>query len=294
MAASSITYFLKSLHAKANKEIEKGNDVFFSASVVNDNKSHKILNMEPVDSMTKQINHLVKTEKPEIIKVDLLTEDEKWIDGSVCDLRPKSSIQKNQNFQGLGEAEINALVERRFEEKRKEDDFKEMKEIIRDLGNENEQLKARVEELEEKNDELEQSLESKKQIKYYAGMLGDILESIGISKDKLRKPLAGLMGLEEKEETKKLPAKEDNSGIVEEKEEHKEPIQHQEAPATSEHMTEEERKRFEVISLIGEFLNNVDNQLLGEVFTIFSEIEAERTLAAEIIEYIAKRKEFAS
>ena len=67
MAASSVTYFLKSLHAKANKEIEKGTEIFFSASVVNNNKSHKLLDMEPVDTMTKQINHMVKTEKPEII-----------------------------------------------------------------------------------------------------------------------------------------------------------------------------------------------------------------------------------
>jgi predicted RNase H-like nuclease (RuvC/YqgF family) len=171
MAASSVTYFLKSLHAKANKEIEKGIEICFNASVVNNNKSQKMLDMEPVDTMTKQINNMVKTEKPEIIKVDLLTEDGKWIEGNVCDLRAKSTVSKTQNFQGFGEAEINALVERRFEEKKKDDDFIEMKDIVKDLATENEELKARVAELEKENEEMEQSLERKKQIKHYAGMV---------------------------------------------------------------------------------------------------------------------------
>lgn len=288
MAASSVTYFLKSLHAKANKEIEKGNEIYFNACVVNNNKTHKLLDMEPVDTLTRQINNMVKTEKPEIIKVDLLTEDGHWIDGSVCDLRPKSSIQKSQGFQGLGEAEINALVERRFDEKKKDDDFKEMKDIVKDLGKENEELKTRVEELEAENEELERSLESKKQIKYYAGMLGDILESIGIRKDKLRKPLAELMGLDEKEEKKQLPAKEDNSGIVDETETTQEPENHSSQP-----MSADDQKRIEIITLIGQYLNSVDNQLLGELFTIFSAIETDKTLAPECIEYIAKRKDFA-
>lgn len=282
MAASSVTYFLKSLHAKANKELAKGVDIFFSASIVNDNKSNKVLDMEPVDSMTKQINHLVRTEKPEIIKVDLLTEEGKWVDGSVCDLRSKSGIPNVQSFQGLGEAEINSLVERRFEEKKREDDFKEMKEIVKEIADENEELKARVAELETLNEDLERSLESKKQIKYYAGMLGDILESIGIGKEKIRKPLAELMGLNDKNEQKKLPASEDKSGIVEEPE--------NPAPS-SEQMNADEQKRFEIITLISQFMNNVNNQLLGELFTIFSEIESDKSLAAVIIEFIYKRKE---
>lgn len=281
MAASSVTYFLKSLHAKANKEIEKGTEIFFSASVVNNNKSHKLLDMEPVDTMTKQINHMVKTEKPEIIKVDLLTEDEKWVDGCVCDLRAKSSISKGENFQGFGEAEINALVERRFDEQKKNDDFKEMKDIVKDLATENEELKARVEELETENEEMEQSLEDKKKIKYYASIVGDFLEGIGIHKDKIRKPLAELMGMGEKEEQKKI-TNADNSGIVEEQEEH-----------ASQPTDADDLKRIEIISLIGQYLNRVNNQLLGELFTIFSEIESTNLLAPEIIEYIAKRKEFA-
>lgn len=298
MASGSISYFLKSLHAKANKEIEKGNRIFFSASVVTDNKSTKIIDREPVESMTKQINHMVKTEKPEIIKVDLFTESGNWIDGNVCDLHSKEIPSQPQSFQGLGEAQINALVSQRFEELKKDTDYNEMKSIVKDLADENDELKTRVAELEEQNEELEEALESKKQVKYYAGMLGDILESIGIKKDKLRKPLAELMGLndeEGKDEKKSLPPKNDNSGIVEENtSQNTMQEKNTDNTSASQTMTEDEQKRYEIITIISEYMNTVNNQLLGELFTIFSEIESDNSLSPNIIEFIAKHKEFTS
>ncbi len=303
MASGSVSYFLKSLHIKANKEIEKGNRIFFSASVVTDNKSTKIIDREPLESMTKQINHMVKAEKPEIIKVDLFTESGNWIDGNVCDLRSKEVPIQPPSFQGLGEAQINALVSQRFDELKKEVDFNEMKDMVKDLADENDELKKRVEELEDQNEELEETLESKKQVKYYAGMLGDILESIGIKKEKLRKPLAELMGLNDNDdnnEKKSLPAKEDSSGIVDENTAQNTTQEQNSSEntsgnnATSQTMSEDEQKRSEIILLISQYLSNVNNQLLGEIFTIFSEIESDKTLAPNIIEYISKLKEFAS
>ncbi|MBI4946122.1 MAG: hypothetical protein HY840_06950 [Bacteroidetes bacterium] len=298
MAASSVTYFLKSLHARANREIEKGNKILFSAFVINNNISRKLIDKEPSDGMSRQINNMVKVEKPEIIKVDLFTENGQWVDGNVCDLRPKQIPSEPQQFQGLGEAQINALVSQRFEELKKNTDFNEMKDIVKELADENDELKKRVDELEEQNEELEEALESKKQVKYYAGMLGDILESIGIKKDKLRKPLAELMGLddnEDKDEKKKLTSKEDNSGIVDENTTQS-TTQEKNTNDTSQSQTlsEDEQKRSEIIALISQYLTNVNNQLLGEIFNIFSEIESDKTLAPNIIEYIAKLKEFAS
>ena len=195
MAASSVIYFLKSLNARANREIEKGNVIFFSAFVINNNISRKLIDKEPIEGMSRQINNMVKVEKPEIIKVDLFTENGQWVEGNVCDLHTKVIPPEPQNFQGLGEAQVNALVAQRFEELKKANDFKEMTEMVKDLADENEELKTRVTELEALNEELEESLESKKQVKYYAGMLGDILESLGIKKERLRKPLVELMGL---------------------------------------------------------------------------------------------------
>jgi len=320
MAASNISYFIRSLNDKAKKEIEKGNKIFFTASAINENKSRKINDKEPVEGMSKQIYNLIKTEKPEIIKVDLFTENGQWVESNVCDLRPKIIAPEPQVFQGLGEAQVNALVAQRFEEMKKENDFKEMTDIVKELADENDALKARVNELEALNEELEESLESKRQVKYYAGILGDIMESVGIKKEKLRKPLAELMGLndknekDEKDEKQPLPPKEDNSGIVEEKttqsttqnstqekEVEENTVQENtiqenttDENSSTQDMSADELKRYEIITLISDYMNTVNNQLLGEFFTIFSEIESDKSLAPNIIEYIAKLKEFAS
>lgn len=272
MAASNLTYFLKSLNQKANRETENGTDVFFSLSVVQGNKSQKVFDKEPVETMSKQVNHLVRTEKPEIIKVDLFTDNGKWIDGNVCDLRAKTTV--SPTFQGLGEAEVSAMVEKRMQDLRREDEFRELKEIVKELAGENEILKNKVEELEQENENLEEDLEKKKQVKYYAGMLGDILESLGIPKERIRKPIAELMGINDSENNKTLHPSPDGSGIVDD--------------------NPENAKRAEIIGLISDYLKTVNNQLLGELFSIFSEVEANHNLAGEIIEYLQKRKEFTS
>lgn len=286
MAANSMTYFLKSLNSRAKMEADKGIAVFFSVTVFTDNKSHIAIEMEPAGSMTRRINNVIKAEDPEIVKVDLFTEGGKWLVGNICDLRSKNANQPSQKFQGLGEAEINSIVEKRFDEKKKEYEFNEMTEAVKELSEENEELQARIEELEKQNIELSQSLEQKKQIRYYAGMLGDILESIGIRKERLSKPIAELMGIDEKPEKRQIAGRTDNSGIVEETA--------FQQPNSGTPTTSDEQKRFEIISLISQFLGSVDNQLLGELFTIFSEIETNRTLAPEILEYIQKKKDFAS
>jgi hypothetical protein len=286
MSVSNVANFLKSLNMRAKRETEKGIAVFYSTTVINNNKSLKVIEKEPIKTLNNRINNLVKMEEPEIIKVDLFIEGDKWLEGNVCDLRSKEGNTPTTNFQGLGEVEINAIVEKRFDEKKREYEYLEMTEAVKELSDENDELKERIEDLEKQNNELLQSLEQKKQIRYYAGMLGDILESIGIRKEKLSKPIAELMGIDEKPEQRQIAGRTDNSGIVEETA--------FQQPNTGTPMTTDEQKRFEIISLISQFLNSVDNQLLGELFTIFSEIETNRTLAPEILEYIQKKKDFAS
>jgi hypothetical protein len=154
---------------------------------------------------------------------------------------------------------------------------------VKQLTSENEELQNRIEELEDSNNDLESELAGKKAIKYYAGMLGDILESFGIEKEKIKKPIAELMGITEKKEPEKkeLPAKNnDNSGIVEEA-----PAQVNIPPAP------DDPKRAEVISLVAEYLKTTPNDVLAKIFTIFSEIEANNAVADELMEYLQKRKE---
>jgi hypothetical protein len=155
-----------------------------------------------------------------------------------------------------------------------------LKERVLELTGENEELRDTIEELENHTSQVESELENKKQIRYYAGMLGDILESFGIARDKVKKPLAELMGLNDTvENTKSIePKRDDGSGIVETRE----PVKG---------LSAEEQKRNEIIALVAEYLKTTSNEILGEIFTIFSEVEQDNGLAPEIVVFINQKKE---
>ncbi|MFH0895403.1 MAG: hypothetical protein V2A54_13285 [Bacteroidota bacterium] len=276
MTATSMTYFLKSLHKKAEVERRNGKDVFFTITVINAGNSQRVLDKVAPHSLKTEINFLMKSHKPEIIKVDMLDSEGKYIDGLICDLKPTvvNEPPVQPAFQGFGEAELNAIVDKRFEEKKKAVEHDELINLVKELEEENDGLHKMLDDLEQKNDDLEEQLETKTKIKYYVGMLGDILESFGIPKDRIGKPIAELMGINEGEGQKKLTGKkEDSSGIVEEP------------------TSEEENKRAEIIGLIAEYLNTVSSPLLKQIFTIFSDIEENNNAASEIINFLNERKE---
>jgi FtsZ-binding cell division protein ZapB len=179
-------------------------------------------------------------------------------------------------FKGFGEADINRIVDERFRERQRASEYEELKERVLELTEENEELQDSLEQIEAENQKLTQEIEGKKQIKYYAGMLGDILESFGIAKDRVKRPLAELMGIQEAEgEKKELNSPQsDASGIVEQKE----------------NLSPEESKRGEIISLISDYLRSTSNQTLASVFSIFSEIEANTTMAETILQFINQQK----
>ena len=182
---------------------------------------------------------------------------------------PTDEAEKPSTLQGLGEIEINQLVDERFKQRQQTSEFESMKGKVADLFSENEQLQDEIEDLRNQKEELEKELDSKKNIRYYAGMLGDILESFGIEKSAIRKPLAGLMGIEETAKPK-LPDT-DHSGIVE-------------------NASPEEERRSEIISLISEYLRSTSNQALVKVFSIFSEVEKDEKVADTILEFLNTSK----
>jgi hypothetical protein len=178
-------------------------------------------------------------------------------------------------FKGFGETDINRIVDERYRERQRMTEYEQLKERVLELAEENEELHDTIDGLESENSRLEQEIEGKKQIKYYAGMLGDILESFGIAKDRVKRPLAELMGINEGEQpTKEISEhSSDESGILE---------QEKKSP--------EEAKRSEIISLISEYLRTTSNQTLASVFSIFSEIEANNDLADQILQFINQQK----
>jgi len=225
-----------------------------------------------------EIAEFLKVDKPDKIRIEYFkgANDPKYDTFKIYPFAPVSEtipIPAQQQFQGLGEVEINNLVDQRFRKKQHDEEFEQLQVQVTELTKELDEQTEMVEELEAENEQLRTELESKKQIRYYAGMLGDILEGIGISKDKIRSPIAHLMGVTETAES----TKEDETETQVEEPEIKPKSQ--------------QSKRREIITLIADYLESTDNQTLGKVFTVFSEIEHNPPLADDLINFIESKKE---
>jgi hypothetical protein len=87
------------------------------------------------------------------------------------------------------------------------------------------------------------------------------------------------MGLNDTADKKTIQGtQDDRSGIVETHE-------------STNSLSPEDQKRNEIIALVAEYLKTTSNEILGAVFSIFSEIELDNNLALEIVRFINQKKE---
>jgi predicted RNase H-like nuclease (RuvC/YqgF family) len=265
---------MSNIRHKIDNFLEQGKDVLYSAIFITGKKKEKLIDRATPEQL-RLVSTNLKYDEPDRIRIELYDGKEATNTLWVKEIKLKEPELENEQpgFKGLGEAEINQIVDERFKERQRSAEYEELKERVMELTEENEQLQDTLSELEENNKKLEEELESKKQVKYYAGMLGDILESFGIAKDRIKRPIAELMGIADDKPKQIEAKKEDTSGIVDE---------NGKAPALS----PEEEKRAEIISLIAEYLKASSNQTLINVFNIFSEIEQDNTVADKIIQYL--------
>lgn len=197
----------------------------------------------------------------------------------------ENSRRTNENnpingFGGLTNVNTNtieAIVNKRLEEERKKRELNELQtkliENTQTLSEKESEIKGLKEEVESKKEEifrLEKSLKDKKKFKYYAGITGDILQSFGLDKKIIAKPLAGLLtnGDEEAESKAIEQTASDTSGIVDENE-----------PKTK-------NRRQEMIDLLSMYIKNLDTSTLEKLFNIFSEIENNPNNADKIIQFL--------
>jgi len=267
---------LSNVRTKIRSFQKQGKEIVYSAIFFIEGKKQKLVDMAD-PSQLALITKNLKYETPEKIRLEIYDKNNSrnhlWLKEFVFE-PPVTAVEKPAP--SLGEAEINQIVDQRIAERQKLAEHEELKALAKELSAENEELQDRIEELENANEQLETELDSKKSMRYYAGMLGDILESFGIKREKIKKPLAELMGVEEEkeEENKQVEgSRSDNSGIVDE--------------GTS----PEEKKRMEVIGLMEQYLKSLPNVTLANVFQIFSAIEQEPSIANEILEFLKNRND---
>lgn len=276
---------IQNLHRIMQSYEKTGTVLYFDMIFFKSGNTKKIFIKSPEADLCLVSDH-IKYDKPETIRFEFFEDKnsknckfprEFTLKEQLRESKPTVTVQ--QEFRGFGEAEINNLVDQRFREKQKAEEFDSLKEQVTVLTKELDVQTQLVEELEEENERLQSELESKSQMRYYAGMLGDILEGIGISKDKIRKPIASLMGIDEESDTKQInhqQAKQtDSSGIVED----------------DEPQSTDDEKRNEVITLISDYIKNTSNQTLGNLFIIFSEIEQNPETADKILQFLQSQNQ---
>lgn len=271
MEKNKYTLNLGNIRTKIRTYQQQGKDVLFTAIFITGKEKVKLVDRAPVQQLSLITKNL-KCENPDKIRIELYDGRESPNPLWLKEIMLSAQQGEQQAFTGLGEAEISRIVDERFRERQRLSEYEQMKERVMELTEENEELHDTIDGLESHNQQLEAELEGKKQVRYYAGMLGDILESFGIDRAKVKKPLAELMGINEAEEPKKLDnAAGDSSGIVEK--------------GTG------DEKKDEIIALISEYLRAADNSTLVNVFNIFSEIEQDNGIALHILRYINQIKE---
>ena len=238
----------------------------------------------------------ISYEKPETIEIEIFFNGQSEVHfyklnySNNLPVRKEFNAENNfqsSNFNGLGNVEeknIESIINKRLEEERKERELNELKTKINENNDtitkkekELESLKAEIEEQKEEIESLQQTIENKSTFQYYAGLTGDVLQSFGIKKEIIAKPLAGLLTGEKPDNNTKAIAENtqsDNSGIVDDDAEE------------IEEKNETQTKRDEMIALISEYLKGVDNQTLTNIFSIFSEIENNPNNSNLIIEFL--------
>ncbi len=282
MERTKYTLNLSNIRTKIRTYQEQGKDVLFTAIFISGREKSKLIDRAPAQQLALITKNL-KYENPDKVRIELYDGKDAvnplWLKEILLATPEPETETESSGFRGLGEAEISRIVDERFQERQRLAEYEQLKERVLELTGENEELRDMIEQLENHTSQVETELESKKQIRYYAGMLGDILESFGIARDKVKKPLAELMGLNETGNIQPISGKQDDrSGIVD---------SHQSITAPS----AEDQKRSEIIALVAEYLKTTSNEILGALFTIFSEVEQDNSLAPAIVGFINQKKE---
>ncbi len=250
---------------------KQGKNVVYTAVFITGKDKVKLVDRASATQLAL-VGRNLKYENPDKVRIELYDGEQSknmlWVAEIMINSIPQEEKTTATSFQGLGEAEINQIVDERFRQRQRNIEYEQLKEQVAELSDDNQSLQDELETLRNEKEGLEKEIESKKNIRYYAGMLGDILESFGIAKEKIRTPLAGLMGISDVEKHKEEPGGFiDNSGLDKE-------------------VSPKEEKRNEIISLISEYLRTTSNHTLANVFSIFSEIEKDENVADVIMQYL--------
>ncbi len=251
-------YYVSQSGKKLEKTFEKQGytNVVFNALFYRNGKKLNSIENAAIANFSTLVLSYNNAENPDKVKVEFKTaQDNVLIWSKVYDLDESlENIPKNlSGYAGLGEAEVNDLVQRKFSEMERS---KELERLSVELG----KVTAINEELQYQVLDMQASLDAKKQIEYYSSVIGMALP--GLAKFFTGTPIGNainyLSGTEES--TSQLDAGKE-----------KDPNQ-----------------REAILELIQSFCQGLSNQELGTMYLLLSEIEKDKAVLKTILDLITQ------
>lgn len=239
--------------------------VVFNATFYRNGKKLNAIEQAEVSAFSQLIRSYEKSENPDKLKVEF-KDTEKGIliwakTFDVNEIEEELHNRSNGGFQGLGEAEINDMVQRKFNEMERQKTLEQLQQELQQQKELNEELQFQV-------TDLQTTLDAKKQVEYYSNIIGMAMPGLAkfLTNTPMGTAMSFLAGTEEKDKEKKELGATD-------KEENKE---------------QQNDQRQSIINLITEFSNTLTNQELGTLYLLFIELEKDKENIQRILKFITQ------
>jgi hypothetical protein len=241
-------------------------DLMFTATLYKHGRKLNSIELAEAGSFSRLIRQYVKSEQPDKVRVELKTMSDnvqKWM--KQFDLQdsgetlsrslPLPSPTYSTGYAGLGEAEINDLVNKRFVELEKQ---KELERVNQELN----ELRERNGELERELEELTTTVEAKKQVEYYSSIIGAALPGLAkfFEASAIGPALTFLAGSEDDKE----------NGLDE-------PLL--EAPMVS-----------APVDMLCNFIRTLNEQEIATLYLLMAEVEKDRSNIQRVLSYITRQQ----
>jgi hypothetical protein len=242
-------------------------DLMFTATLYKHGRKLNSIELAEAGSFSRLIRQYVKSEQPDKVRVELKTMSDnvqKWM--KQFDLQDSgetlsrslplpSPTGYSTGYAGLGEAEINDLVNKRFVELEKQ---KELERVNQELN----ELRERNGELERELEELTTTVEAKKQVEYYSSIIGAALPGLAkfFQATAIGPALNFLAGSENS-----LPESDTASSL--------------EAPVAS-----------APVDMLCNFIRTLNEQEIATLYLLMAEVEKDRSNIQRVLSYITRQQ----
>jgi hypothetical protein len=207
------------------------------------------------ENFPKLMRDFVASEEPDKMRIELRGDKEEilWSKTYQLDIGPEIRMPAQEEFRGLGQAEVAELVNQKLQEIRRSDELEELRSYRDELESENNELKSQLQ-------ELEGVVEAKKNIEYYSGIIGLALPGLAkmLSSTGLGSTLGMLAGIDQPQELSKA--------------------------------AEPKGQRETIIELVTEFMQGLDDTQLGHLYLVFVELSNNPALIATLLSQLSQKQ----